>query len=168
MTALGDALRPAFAARQELSIPVFVRKTCPAAALNSRTGALAGAPCYTARMEKVNLQQQFANFSDHWSPKIVGELNGQQVKLVKFGGPFVWHHHEAEDELFLVLKGRLRMEFRDRNVELEEGEFLIVPRGVEHRPVAEEEVHVMLFEPATTLNTGNVQDDRTLEVLDRI
>ena len=120
------------------------------------------------RMEKVNLVDKLAHFTDHWSPKIVGELNGQQVKLVKFRGPFVWHHHDHEDELFLVVKGRFRMEFRDRHVWLEEGEFLIVPRGVEHRPVAEEEAHVLLFEPASTLNTGNVRDERTVEQFERI
>jgi mannose-6-phosphate isomerase-like protein (cupin superfamily) len=120
------------------------------------------------RMERVNLTDKLALFTDHWSPKIVGELNGQQVKLVKFQGPFVWHHHDHEDELFLVVKGRFRMEFRDRQVWLEEGEFLVVPRGVEHRPVAEEEAHVLLFEPASTLNTGNVRDERTLERLERI
>src|SRR5262245_31380807 len=101
-------------------------------------------------MEKVNLDAKLALFNEHWNPKIVGELNGQMVKLVKFIGPFVWHHHDHEDELFLVAKGRFRMEFRDRHVWLEEGEFLIVPRGVEHRPVADEEAHVLLFEPATT------------------
>ncbi len=114
-------------------------------------------------MEKVNLREKLALFADQWSPKVVGELNGQQVKLVKLVGEFVWHSHDHEDELFLVVSGRFRMEFRDRNVWLEEGEFLIVPRGVEHRPVAEEEVHVLLFEPATTLNTGNVRDERTVE-----
>jgi mannose-6-phosphate isomerase-like protein (cupin superfamily) len=119
------------------------------------------------RMEKVNLADKLALFTDHWRPKIVGELNGQQVKLVKFQGPFVWHHHDNEDELFLVVKGRFRMEFRDRHVWLEEGEFLIVPRGVEHRPVAEEEAHVLLFEPASTLNTGNVRNERTVERLER-
>lgn len=119
-------------------------------------------------MNKVNLQEKFARFADHWSPKVVGELNGQQVKLVKFQGEFVWHKHDSEDELFFVVRGRFRMEFRDRHVRLEEGEFLIVPRGVEHRPVAEEEVHVLLFEPATTLNTGDVRDERTVELLDRI
>ncbi len=99
---------------------------------------------------------------------MVGDLNGQQVKLVKFVGEFVWHHHDHEDELFLVVSGRFRMEFRDRHVWPEEGEFLIVPRGVEHRPVAEDEVHVLLFEPATTLNTGNVTDERTVERPGRI
>src|SRR3954469_17189724 len=108
------------------------------------------------QMDKVNLKEKLLLFSEHWRPKIVGELNGQHVKLVKFQGPFVWHHHEAEDELFLVVSGRFRMEFRDRSFWLEEGELLIVPRGVEHRPVAEEEVHVLLFEPASTVNTGNV------------
>ena len=113
-------------------------------------------------MEKVNLLEKFARFTEQWKPKVVGELNGQQVKLVKLQGPFVWHHHDNEDELFLVMKGRFRMEFRDRHVWLEEGEFLVVPRGVEHRPVAEEEAHVLLFEPASTLNTGNVQNERTV------
>ncbi len=119
-------------------------------------------------MEKVNLQQKFSQFHDHWSPRIVGELNGQQVKLVKFQGEFVWHHHENEDELFLVVKGRFRMDFRDRQVCLEEGDLLIVPRGVEHRPVADAEVHVLLFEPASTLNTGNVIGGHTVRELGRI
>jgi mannose-6-phosphate isomerase-like protein (cupin superfamily) len=119
-------------------------------------------------MNKVNLGDRLAQFSEQWKPKIVGELNGQQVKLVKFQGPFVWHHHDHEDELFLVVRGRFRMEFRDRHVWLEEGEFLIVPRGVEHRPVADEEAHVLLFEPTSTLTTGNVQNERTVAQLDRI
>ena len=119
-------------------------------------------------MTVVNLAQKLASFSQHWSPKIVGELNGQQVKVVKFLGPFVWHHHAAEDELFYVVKGRFRMEFRDRTVDVAAGEFLIVPRGVEHRPVADEEVEVMLFEPASTLNTGNVRNERTIERLERL
>lgn len=119
-------------------------------------------------MTKINLAEKFALFSDHWNPRIVGELNGQQVKLVKFQGEFVWHHHEHEDELFLVVKGRFRMEYRDKHVWLEEGEFLVVPRGVEHRPVAEEEVHVLLFEPASTLNTGNVNNERTVERLETL
>jgi mannose-6-phosphate isomerase-like protein (cupin superfamily) len=118
--------------------------------------------------EKVNIAEKLAQFDEHWSPKIVGELNGQHVKLVKFTGEFVWHHHEHEDEMFLVVQGRFRMEFRDRNVLLEEGEFLVVPTGVEHRPVAEEEAHVLLFEPATTLNTGNVTDERTVIEPERI
>ena len=119
-------------------------------------------------MEKVNLAEKFARFTAHWQPKIVGELNGQQVKLAKFAGPFEWHRHEKEDELFLVVRGRFRMEFRDRNIELEAGEFLIVPQGVEHRPVADAEVEVLLFEPAGTLNTGNVRSERTLEQLERL
>src|SRR5215831_8582931 len=107
-------------------------------------------------MQKVNLAEKFAQFSEHWRPKVVGELNGQEVKLVKCKGAFVWHHHEVEDEFFLVVRGRFRVEFRDRAVELGEGEFLIVPRGVEHRTVADEEAEVVLFEPAATRNTGNV------------
>ena len=117
---------------------------------------------------KVNIREKLALFHDHWSPRVVGELNGQHVKLVKFQGEFVWHKHDHEDELFLVLKGRFRMEYRDRHVWLEEGEFLIVPRGVEHRPVAEDEVHVLLFEPAGTLNTGDVRDERTVHEPERI
>jgi mannose-6-phosphate isomerase-like protein (cupin superfamily) len=119
-------------------------------------------------VEKVNLREKFAGFTEHWKPKIAGELNGQLVKLVKFQGPFVWHHHNHEDELFLVVKGRFRMEYRDRHVWVEEGEFVIVPHGVEHRPVADEEAHVLLFEPASTLNTGNVKNERTVERLERI
>src|ERR1700704_4996440 len=119
-------------------------------------------------MNKINLAQKLSLINDHWNPRIAGELNGQLLKLVKFQGPFTWHHHDQEDELFLVVKGRFRMEFRDRHVWLEEGEFLIVPRGVEHRPVAEEEGHVLLFELASTLNTGNVQHERTVPHLDRI
>jgi mannose-6-phosphate isomerase-like protein (cupin superfamily) len=119
-------------------------------------------------MNVVNLSKKFASFSEHWSPKIVGELNGQQVKLAKLQGEFVWHSHEHEDELFLVIQGVLRMQFRDREVAVREGEFIIVPAGVEHRPVTDEEVHVLLFEPASTLNTGNVNDERTVEKLDRI
>src|SRR5580765_8430398 len=119
-------------------------------------------------MEKVNLIEKFSQFSEHYSPKIAGELNGQMVKLVKFKGPFVWHHHDNEDELFYVVKGRFRMEYRDQTVWIEQGEFIIVPRMVEHRPVADEEVDVMLFEPATTLNTGNVRNERTRDVLERL
>ncbi|GMU84749.1 MAG: cupin [Planctomycetota bacterium] len=117
---------------------------------------------------KINLADAFARFSDHWSPRIAAELNGQQIKLVKFRGAFDWHFHEHEDELFLVHRGRFRMEFRDRSVELGEGEFLVVPRGVEHRPVADDEVEVILFEPATTLNTGNVESERTRRTLPRL
>jgi GrpB-like predicted nucleotidyltransferase (UPF0157 family)/mannose-6-phosphate isomerase-like protein (cupin superfamily) len=115
------------------------------------------------RVHKVNIREKLALFDDHWCPRVVGELNGQHVKLVKFRGEFVWHKHDHEDELFLVVHGRFRMDFRGREVWLGEGELLIVPRGVEHRPVAEEEVHVLLFEPAGTLNTGNVRDGRTVE-----
>jgi len=113
-------------------------------------------------MEKINLADKLGRFSEHWSPKIVAALNGQHVKLVKFRGEFVWHHHEHEDELFLVVRGRFRMEFRDRTVELREGELLVVPRGVEHRPVADEEVSVLLFELAATVNTGSAGGARTV------
>ena len=119
-------------------------------------------------MHKVNIDQKLALFAEHWKPKIVGELNGQMVKLVKFQGPFTWHHHDTEDEMFLVVKGRFRMEFKDHSEWIEEGEFIIVPHGVEHRPVADEEAHVLLFEPASTLNTGNVRDDFTRQELERI
>ena len=118
--------------------------------------------------EKVNLSKKFSLFSDYWSPKIAGELNDSYVKLVKFQGEFVWHHHEREDELFLVVKGRMLMRFRDRDVWVDEGEFIIVPHGVEHMPVAPEEVHVILLEPKSTLNTGNVQNERTVAQLDRV
>ena len=123
-------------------------------------------------MEKINLLEKLSLINDHWNPRIIGELNGQYLKLVKFEGPFTWHHHDVEDEMFLVVKGRFRMEFREtssnpsdpggqREIWLEEGDFCIVPRGVEHRPVADEEAHVLLFEPATTLNTGNVENELT-------
>lgn len=112
-------------------------------------------------IEKVNLEEKFSLFAEHWRPKVVGELNGQEVKLVKLLGSFAWHHHEDADELFLVVKGRFRMEYRDRDVWLEAGEFLVVPRGVEHRPVADEEAFVLLFEPSGTRNTGNVQNELT-------
>ncbi len=114
-------------------------------------------------MEKVNLNQKLGLFDELWSPKIVGELNGQQIKLAKLKGEFAWHHHEAEDEMFLVIRGRLTIRLPEREIELSEGEFLIVPRGVEHMPVAEEESHVLMFEPAGTLNTGNVRDEHTIE-----
>jgi mannose-6-phosphate isomerase-like protein (cupin superfamily) len=119
-------------------------------------------------MEVVNLARKFSLFSDHWSPKIVGELNGQQVKVAKLKGEFIWHQHEHEDELFLVVKGRLRMKLRDREVTINAGEFCIVPKGVEHLPIAEEEVHVVLLEPISTLNTGNIRNERTVETLDRV
>ena len=119
-------------------------------------------------MDKVNLEETFGRFTEHWKPKIVAELNGQYVKAVKFRGPFVWHHHDTEDEMFLVVKGRMVMEYRDREVPLETGEFIVVPAGVEHRPVAEEEAEVLLFEPATTLNTGNVRNERTVDDLEKL
>jgi mannose-6-phosphate isomerase-like protein (cupin superfamily) len=120
-------------------------------------------------MQKVNLAEKFALINEHWRPKVVGELNGQEVKLVKFQGAFPWHHHENEDELFMALRGSFRLEFRDKTVELSEGEFVIVPRGVEHRPVADEEVEVLLFEPAQLLNTGNITDENfTAPIGDKI
>ena len=124
-------------------------------------------------MKKIRIAEKLAGFSEYWSPKIVGELNGQHVKLVKFQGEFLWHHHDAEDEMFLVLRGRFRMDFRDeagaeQSMEIGENEFVIMPRGVEHRPFAKDEVHVMLFEPATTLNTGNVRSERTIQSPERI
>lgn len=123
-------------------------------------------------MDKINLNEKLGLINQHWKPHVVGDLNNQQVKLVKFQGPFTWHHHDNEDELFLVVKGRFRMEYREAAAEqsmwLEPGEMVIVPRGVEHRPVAEEEAHVLLFEPATTLNTGNVENELTVHNLARI
>ena len=116
----------------------------------------------------VNIAEKLGRFQEHWQPKIVGELNESYVKLVKFQGEFVWHHHEAEDELFLVVKGVLRMRLRDRDLMVRPGEFIIIPRGVEHLPVADEEVHVILFEPKSTLNTGNVSNERTVPNLERI
>jgi len=125
-------------------------------------------PRKTTIMEKVNLQEKFSRVKEYWTPKIVGELNDSYVKAVKFKGEFLWHHHEKEDELFLVVKGTLRMRFRDREVRVGEGEFIVVPRGVEHLPVAQEEVHVVLLEPKSTLNTGNVRNERTIAELERI
>jgi len=119
-------------------------------------------------IEKVNLAAKLATFADHWTPRMVGEVNDCAVKLVKIQGEFVWHHHEAEDELFLVVKGRFRMDFRDGSVPVEEGEIIVVPRGAEHRPVADEEAHVLLFEPRTTVNTGNVTEARTVRTPERI
>jgi mannose-6-phosphate isomerase-like protein (cupin superfamily) len=116
-----------------------------------------------SQTQKVNLSEKLQQFTERWSPRIVGELNGQHVKLVKVEGEFVWHHHEREDELFLVLRGRLAIHLRERVIELDEGEFFIVPRGVEHKPVAEGEAHVLLLEPSSTLNTGNVRGDRTVD-----
>ena len=129
-------------------------------------------------MNKINLREKLALINDHWNPRIIGELNGQHLKLVKFKGSFTWHHHETEDEMFLVVKGRFRMEFREasnsaesgeqKEVWLEAGEFIVVPHGVEHRPIADEEAEVLLFEPASTLNTGNVRDEFTVPILDWI
>lgn len=119
-------------------------------------------------IEKINLTDKLSRFQDYWNPKIIGELNGQFVKLVKFAGDFVWHKHDKEDELFYVIEGSFKMELRDKSIELNEGELIIIPRGVEHRPRATKEVRVMLFEPASTLNTGDVQSDLTVDRLDKI
>jgi mannose-6-phosphate isomerase-like protein (cupin superfamily) len=119
-------------------------------------------------MDKVYIADKFAKIPEHWKPHIAGELNGQMVKLVKTKGEFVFHHHEHEDEMFLVVKGRFRMEFLDRHEWIEEGEFIVIPRGVEHRPVADEECWILLFEPASTLNTGNLVNERTLVELERV
>lgn len=119
-------------------------------------------------MNKVNIEEKLALFNDLWNPRIVGELNGQHVKLVKLKGEFVWHKHDDEDEMFYVLKGQFKMEFRDKTVDLHESEFLIVPRGIEHRPVAAEEVSVMLFEPVGTLNTGDTKGELTREDLEKV
>jgi mannose-6-phosphate isomerase-like protein (cupin superfamily) len=119
-------------------------------------------------MRNVNVREKLDLFSDHWNPRVVAELNGQHVKLVKFKGEFVWHDHAEEDEMFFVVRGQFRMEFRDRSVSLSEGEFLVVPRGVEHRPVADEEVEVMLFEPAQIRHTGDVASELTVQEYQRI
>ncbi len=129
--------------------------------VEGRAGTVAG-------IEKVNLRERLASFQDLWSPKVVGQVNDFHVKLVKVKGAFVWHHHDAEDELFLVLRGRITVQMRSGDVALREGEFLVVPRGTEHRPVAREEAHVLLLEPVSTVNTGNVQDSRTRRELERI
>ena len=130
--------------------------------------ATSASPPSSNDLAKVSLAEKFAAFTGHWSPKILADLNGQQVKAVKFQGAFVWHQHDEADELFLVHRGHFRMEFRDRVVSLGPGDFIVVPRGVEHRPVADEDVEVVLFEPAGTLNTGNVRDARTVEALERL
>ena len=123
-------------------------------------------------MNKINLREKLSLIQDHWNPRIAAELNGQYVKLVKFQGPFTWHHHESEDELFMVVQGRFRMEYRDddgeKSVWIEEGELIVVPRGVEHRPVADDECEVLLFEPVSTLNTGNTENELTRKTLSRI
>ncbi|MEJ7625627.1 MAG: cupin domain-containing protein [Ferruginibacter sp.] len=112
-------------------------------------------------MKKINIKEKLSLFTDHWNPRIIGELNGQHVKLAKFSGEFIWHSHEKEDELFMVIKGNFNMEMRDKTITLNEGDILIVPRGTEHRPVASEEVHILLFEPVSTINTGNERNERT-------
>lgn len=119
-------------------------------------------------LQKVNLFEKFALFQEHWTPKVVGELNGQHVKLAKFQGEFVWHQHEHEDEMFLVVQGTLHMHFRSQEIILREGEFLVVPRGVEHKPVAPEEAYVLLFEPMSTINTGDVVTSQTVRALERL
>ncbi len=119
-------------------------------------------------MDKVSLAEKFGLFDDHWSPKIVGELNGQHVLLAKVRGEFIWHQHEAQDEMFLVVKGRVTIHFRDRDAVLEEGEFIVVPRGVEHKPAAEEEAQILLFEPQDTAHTGNVRSEKTVDRFERI
>jgi mannose-6-phosphate isomerase-like protein (cupin superfamily) len=119
-------------------------------------------------MEKINLEEKFSMFTEQWNPKIVGELNGQFVKLVKFQGPFVWHHHDHEDELFLVVKGSFDMELEGKAITINAGEFIIIPHGVEHRPNAKEECEVLLFEPAATINTGNIENEMTLTQLQRL
>lgn len=119
-------------------------------------------------METVNLKDKFGKFQDYWNPRVLGEVNDCHVKAVKLKGEFIWHHHDNEDELFLVVKGTLRMKFRDREAVVREGEFVVVPHGVEHCPVADEEVHIVLIEPRSTLNTGNIQNERTVSRLERI
>ncbi|HEX8475651.1 MAG TPA: cupin domain-containing protein [Pyrinomonadaceae bacterium] len=119
-------------------------------------------------MDKINISEKFSLFDEYWKPKIAGEINDSYIKLVKFKGDFVWHHHDDEDEMFLVVKGSMTMKLRDRDITVREGEFIIIPRGVEHMPVAAEEVHVILLEPKSTLNTGNVHNDRTLPELQHI
>ena len=119
-------------------------------------------------IDKINIAQKLALFNDYWNPRIAGELNGQHIKLVKFKGEFVWHKHENEDEMFLVIKGDFTMELRDKIIDLKEGEMIIIPKGTEHRPVAKDEVHIMLFEPVLTLNTGNVKNELTRDSLEKI
>lgn len=119
-------------------------------------------------MKKINISQKLAQFNDHWNPRIIGELNKQHVKLAKIKGEFIWHKHDDEDEMFLVLKGTLKIEFRDRTETIQENEIIIVPKGVEHKPIAEEEVSIMLFEPATTINTGALENERTHKNLESI
>jgi mannose-6-phosphate isomerase-like protein (cupin superfamily) len=120
------------------------------------------------QLQQVNLAEKFSLFDSHWEPKIVGELNGQYVKIAKLKGEFVWHHHESEDELFLVVKGSLILKLKDADIKLNEGEFYIVPKGVEHMPVAEKEVHVLMFEPKGTVNTGNTESEKTIDALEKL
>src|SRR6266849_9371363 len=127
-----------------------------------------GSQSLGAVMKTINLKEKFSLISDYWNPRVIGEVNDCHVKAVKLKGEFIWHHHDHEDELFLVVKGRLQMKFRDREAIVREGEFLIVPRGVDHLPVAEEEVHILLIEPKSTLNTGNINNERTVAQLERI
>lgn len=119
-------------------------------------------------MEKINLKEKFGLFNEYWSPRIIGEVNDSYVKIAKFKGEFTWHEHENEDEMFYVVKGLLTVKFRDKDISLQEGESIIIPKGTQHMPVAREEVHVMLIEPKTTLNTGNVINDKTVEKLEKI
>ena len=119
-------------------------------------------------MKKINISQKLAQFNDHWNPKIVGELNNQHIKLAKIKGEFIWHRHEDEDEMFLVLEGTLKIAFRDRTETIHENEIIIVPKGVEHKPIAEEEVSIMLFEPVTTINTGDLDNERTRKKLESL
>ncbi len=147
-------------------VPQGFAVSIPATILHPGPGQLRERRARLADMDKVNLSEKLQQFTERWSPRVVGELNGQQVKLAKLEGSFVWHHHEREDELFLVLRGRLSIHLRDRVVELAEGEFFIVPRGVEHKPVADSLCHVMLFEPAATRNTGEVDHAHTIEPRD--
>ena len=119
-------------------------------------------------MKKINISQKLAQFNDHWNPRIIGELNKQHVKLAKIKGEFIWHKHEDEDEMFLVLKGTLKIEFRDRTETIQENEIIIVPKGVEHKPIAKEEVSIMLFEPVTTINTGAIENERTRKKLESL
>lgn len=122
----------------------------------------------TIAMEKVNLDKKFSLFDGYWKPKLVGELNGQHVKIAKLKGEFIWHKHEHEDEMFLIHKGQLTIKLRDRDITLNEGEFFIVPQGVEHKPIAHEEVQIIMFEPAHTLNTGNIRNDKTVDIIEKI
>jgi len=116
-------------------------------------------------MQAVSIKEKLGQFNDYWNPKIIAELNGQQVKAAKLKGEFIWHQHDNEDEMFLVIKGKLKMEFRDKLVEINEGEFIVVPKGVEHKPIADDEVELLLFEPASTLNTGNIRNEKTKDQL---